>query len=375
MSRRTETIKLKPASPGTERWLTVHRFGAPGARPKAYLQASLHADELPGGLVAHHLVGLLDRAAVTGEIIIVPAANPVGLSQHTLNYHIGRYDGASGENFNRAYPDITDTVIGRVDGRLGADPDANDATIRAAMAEAVAELEPRRELDSLRFALMRLAADADIVLDLHCDSESELYVYLGEDLWPAAADLPAELGAVATLLAIDSGGGSFDEAFSVPWWKLKRHFDDQVPIPAGCLAATIELRGSADVSDALAERDAAALYRFLQRRALVAGEPGPVPALAHPATPLTACDIVRAPVAGIVAFRRQLGETVAAGDVIAEIVDQTADPADARTPVRCRTAGRLFTRARNRWARPGKTIAKVAGTEPLPDRTGNLLED
>ena len=375
MARRTETIALTPASPGTERSLTVFRFGAPGARPKAYLQASLHANELPGGLAAHHLIALLDRAEVTGEVVVVPAANPVGLAQFVLRGHIGRYDGASGENFNRAYPAIAETVIERVDGRLGPDAAANGRLIQAAMAEAAAGLAPQRELDSLRFALIRLAADADVVLDMHCDSEAELYLYVGEDLWPDAADLAAELGAVATLLAIDSGGNSFDEAFSLPWWKLKQRFGDEFPIPLGCLSATIELRGAGDVSDTLAERDAAALFRFLQRRGFVAGDPGQAPALVHPATPLAGCDVVRAPVPGIVIYRRDLGAIVRAGEVIAEIVDQTADPAAARTPVRSRVDGRLFTRAKHRWAWPGKTIAKVAGAEPLPDRGDYLLED
>lgn len=375
MAQRIETIALTPASPGTERSLTVFRFGTPGARPKAYVQASLHADELPGGLAAHHLIGLLDKAEVEGEIIVVPAANPVGLGQYVLRGHLGRYDGASGENFNRAYPDITDPVIEAVDGRLGPDGEANDRLIRAAMAEAAAGLVPRRELDSLRFALIGLAADADVVLDLHCDSEAELYLYVGEDLWPDAADLSAELGAVATLLAIDSGGNSFDEAFSLPWWKLKQRFGDAFPIPAGCLSTTVELRGTGDVSDDLAARDAAALFRFLQRRGFVAGDPGPVPELAHPATPLTGCDVVRAPVPGIVVYRRDLGASVAAGEVIAEIVDQTADPTAARTPVHSRVDGRLFTRAKGRWAWPGKVIAKVAGAEPLPERGDYLLED
>jgi hypothetical protein len=60
----------------------AHRYGKPGARPKAYLQASLHADEIPGMLAAHHLIGLLDdadkRGEIKGEIIVVPVANPVG---------------------------------------------------------------------------------------------------------------------------------------------------------------------------------------------------------------------------------------------------------------------------------------------------------
>ena len=49
---------------------------------RAYIQASLHADELPGMILAHHLIKMLDSADKLGliskEIIIVPFANPIG---------------------------------------------------------------------------------------------------------------------------------------------------------------------------------------------------------------------------------------------------------------------------------------------------------
>ena len=41
-------IPLLSPAPGTERHIIARRYGEPGARPKAYLQASVHADELPG---------------------------------------------------------------------------------------------------------------------------------------------------------------------------------------------------------------------------------------------------------------------------------------------------------------------------------------
>ncbi|MBS1221081.1 MAG: succinylglutamate desuccinylase/aspartoacylase family protein, partial [Proteobacteria bacterium] len=52
----TSSIELPSPAPGTEQTLRVHRYGAPGARPKAYFQAALHADEIPGLLVAQHLL-------------------------------------------------------------------------------------------------------------------------------------------------------------------------------------------------------------------------------------------------------------------------------------------------------------------------------
>ena len=98
---------LSPA-PGTQRELVSLHYGQAGGQ-KAYIQASLHGDELPGMLVAHHLRLQLDALEAAGqigsEIVLVPMANPIGLSQFLLHAHLGRFELMSGENFNRHYPD------------------------------------------------------------------------------------------------------------------------------------------------------------------------------------------------------------------------------------------------------------------------------
>jgi predicted deacylase len=79
-----------------QRQLTHFHFGEPGRGEKIYLQAGLHADEIPGMLVLHYLKRLLNqaerRAELRGEIILVPVANPPGLAQVVLNGGIGRFD-------------------------------------------------------------------------------------------------------------------------------------------------------------------------------------------------------------------------------------------------------------------------------------------
>ena len=62
MVKTVSRIPLLAPAPGTARTLVAHRYGEVGARPKAYLQAALHADEVPGMLVLHHLSRLLDAA-------------------------------------------------------------------------------------------------------------------------------------------------------------------------------------------------------------------------------------------------------------------------------------------------------------------------
>lgn len=381
MARRTERLRLHGSAPGTRREVLVQRYGTPGARPKAYLQASLHADETPALLVAHHLRRRLDAAeadgAITGEVILVPYANPIGLDQFVWGRHQGRYEAAGGGNFNRDWPDLAAWLdADDLEGRLGETPEGNVAAIRAAFAEALAAAAPRSELDSLRLILARMAADADLVLDLHCDDEALMHLFILPQHWPAAEALAAELGARAVLTAEDSGGGSFDEALSTPWLRLAERFPAH-PIPPACLSATVELRGMGDVDDALAADDADALFRVLQRHGMVAGDPGPAPAAACTATRLDACDTIRAPAHGVLSYAAALGATVAKGDVIAWLIDPAAeDPEAARRAIRTETDGFVLSRRDRRYVQPGMTVAKVVGREPLPSRQGTaLLED
>ena len=367
-------------SPGTERYLQVLRFGAPQARPKAYLQASIHADELPAMLTLNHLVERLTSATQTqnvlGEIVVVPVANPIGLSQHLQGRAMGRFDLAGGGNFNRHYPDLDVSGDAELVAKLGEDENLNAAMIRGAMRAKLAGMQPATEVDCLRHALLSLAVDADIALDLHCDSEAVLHLYLGPASWPSAADLSAQIGSHATLLAAVSGGHPFDEALGGPWWAMAESCVGK-PIPAACLSATVELRGRADVSETQAAADADNLYRFLQRRGVVAGDPGPLPKAKCNASPLAGVDMIRSPVAGIVAYTKEPGDRVRAGEVVAVVVDpMNQDFGAARTQLQSRCDGVLYGRSADRLARPGKVVCKIAGASPLPDRLpGALLTD
>jgi len=63
------TIALPSPAAGTTRSLNYLRFGQQGKGPKAYIQASLHADELPGMLVAHHLRSALAELEQQGQLL------------------------------------------------------------------------------------------------------------------------------------------------------------------------------------------------------------------------------------------------------------------------------------------------------------------
>ncbi len=376
-TRATETYRLPAASMANTRSLKILRYGARADGPKAYIQAGLHADEAPGFLVMHHLIRALDRidarGDISGEIVLVPVANPIGVSQWRDDWLQGRFNFSDGINFNRRYPDLAATVAGRVQDRLGDDADTNIRLIREACGRALDAIRPEDETAHLKHKLMKTAHDADIVLDLHCDHQAIMHVYIGASLWPAARDLSAWMGASATLLADDSGVTPFDEACSRIWWKLAKRFPAH-PVPPACLAATVELRGLADLSHEMAAEDADNIIRFMIGRGLIRGAVADPPALPNTATPLSAVEHIKSPVPGVVVFSKQPGDSILAGDVVAEVINPLPSKTAERThPVRAAADGFLFARSADRFARPGRILAKIAGRKPLKNKGANLL--
>ncbi|HJQ58165.1 MAG TPA: succinylglutamate desuccinylase/aspartoacylase family protein [Vineibacter sp.] len=376
---RIDRFALPAPAPGSERHLMVHRFGTPGARPKVWLQAALHADELPGVLVLHHLLASLAVAerdgAIRGEIAIAPFANPIGLAQHVGGHLVGRFalDGAG--NFNRGFVDLRQPLAEAVKDRLGDDAAANVALVRAEIRRLLDEQAVLEESETLKLILLRQAADADIALDLHCDQQAALHLYLMPHHAAAFADLAARLGAAAVLTATDSGDVPFDEALTGPWWRLAETWLDRPIPPDACLAATVELRGERDIDDATASGDAAALIAWLQVRGAIAGTPPDPPASSCTPTPLEGVDVVKVPCTGLWLPSVEPGALVAPGDVVGAVVDLTAAPGAARAELRTRVAGVLFARCIPTLVRSGDRVAKIAGRDKLPDRKGKLLGD
>lgn len=189
ISRTTRRIDLKPSAVGISSYILVHEYiPSPSSTSKsnqltAYIQTSLHADEIPGLLVTQKLINILDEAAALGQIKqkiqVVSFANPLGLSQFVLGSHIGRFSLDSGVNFNRDWPDVSTSVIKRIAGKLKEnDSDYNVNLIRKSILESVVEEGSSVKLDQvLKRELYKMAACADVFLDLHCDSGDHFHLY------------------------------------------------------------------------------------------------------------------------------------------------------------------------------------------------------
>jgi predicted deacylase len=357
---RSETVDVSEIiipgdTPGIEWRLPVIRFkGSDPAAPKVYIQAALHANELPGTALAHFLCGKLRQAEsegrIAGDITLVPQANPIGAAQSHFGELQGRFDLGSRTNFNRDFPLIS---------------------VRDRM-ELVGGLDNYPATDRLKRELIHMALGADLVLDLHCDDESLQYAYIDEAFWPEAADLAAALDMEAVLLS-DGESSAFEEAVSFAW-KYEVPGERKAKLP-GKLSVTVELRGRRDVYPGMAEKDAEGLLQFLIGRGVVNGESAGSTIFSGPAVPLDNVEIVRAPQGGMVLFYRNIGERVSEGELLATIVSRpgfTEGDIDIRAP----QDGLLLTRTSDRLVRRRGDLTKIAADRPSKAaRKAGTLED
>jgi len=343
-------------TPGVEFRLPVVTFtGTDAAAPKTYMQAALHAEELPGVAALHFLIPMLEAAEKRGDILgaitVVPKANPIGASQYVNGANEGRFDLGSRTNFNRDYPlisgDERETLLDDLDEMLAT--------------------------EQLKHQLLHMASGADLMLDLHCDDESQLYAYLHEVWWPESTDLAESMGLEAVLLS-DGKSSAFEDAVTHAW----QHgpLGSRKAWHEGRISLTMEFRGLADVDPVLGRMDAEGLYAFLQRRGVIAGEPIRKETFDGAVAGLDYVQMVNAPVTGMVLFEREYGETVEKGDHLATIVTTPGD-ATGDVVVTAPTGGTIVTRITKRFVRRTENLMKIASSElsQAKRKKGGALED
>jgi len=212
-------------------------------------------------------------------------------------------------------------------------------------------------------------------IHFYCDDESLLYIYSVPQQKESMQSLANYTGAVATLLAEDGGGNSFDEVWPAIWINLAKTCPDKA-IPHAVKSCTLEYRGQPDTFDALNSQDAENLFGYFQSEGLIGGEAGAQPEQAPEATDLRATEIVRAEQAGLLAYCVELGEQVEKGQKIADLIHLDGEQAFVeRTPVLAGTSGIILSRNTNKYVWRGAGITKIVGIDILESRDGFLLED
>ena len=331
----------------------VFRFeGSDKAAPSAYLQAALHAGELPGVVAIDALMPMIAKAEaegrIKGSITIVPSANPIGRAQYHFGEHQGRFHLGTRTNFNRGFP-----LLAAPDTSLL--PDTRHGTVD----------------QQLKSRLLQLSIGHDIVLDLHCDDEGLAYLYVHSSLWPEMADCAAAMGVDAVVLWSEDTDGTFEGASIMPY--------QSVPADVAKLdrrvATTVEYRGILDVDAALAGSDAEGLYRLLVARGVIADPAVPAPGrFTGVVAPLENIEMMPAPRAGAVLYDVKPGDRVAKGARLATIVHAPGE-AGGRTEVFAPQDGIILTRRSRRIIRAGEDLLKLVGDKKSADARSGTLED
>ena len=371
--------KLVGDTPGRSTELNYFRIGSEDAAKKVYLHAALHADEQPGILVLHHLLKLLREADAAGDLnarfVLFPMVNPLGMGDIEFGQHQGRYSRSTGVNHNRDWPVLFDAVGEGLAEKLGNDAAENVQLVRAALREWAESLPLVSAQDQWRHCVVSEACDADYVFDLHCDDDSLLHIFSIPQLADNMQQLADWTGAAATMLAEDSGGGSFDEVWPAIWLRLAEECGEK-PVPLSVVSCTLEYRGQGDTFDDLNRQDAHNLYGYFQEQGLIGGAPLDQKGEARAGTDLRATEYLRAPQAGLLAYRVELGDWVEKGDCIAELIALDGDGAFVdRMPLLAGTSGQVISRKITKYVWAGANVSKIVGSEILETRSGSLLSD
>jgi len=317
-------VTLEADTPGQNFSLRVFRFRGSGDGPAVYLQAALHAHEMPGMVALDRLIPRLEAAEsdgrLAGNVTVVPHANPVGLAQALFGETLGRFDLNGRLNFNRSFP-----------------------------TEAADKLSGKPAAERLKAILLSFAVKSDVMLDIHCDDEGPVYLYVSERQLDEGRRLARSMQAAVILTDAGDEPVSFDLAVAARWAGERRASDTR-------FAATIELRGMMDVTPALADRDAAGLYRYLVDIGTVIDR---LPAI-FPADPISgdvdAAHLITTPVPGALLFDVAIGDWVTEGQRLAVVLSEAGA---AHHEVLSPFEGLVMTRRDRRVVRRGDDVIKV----------------
>lgn len=268
--------------------LSLQAFRIRGEKPgpHIHIQASVHGAEVQGNAVIYELLSFFSKTSFRGSLTFIPMANPIGLSHKVGTYTQGRYNPQSGQNYNRNYFDITNQD------KEVCEFDLEDFTKRH---EPLLEEKNFEDLSliykqyiikcldqvkahfssyglnedlKLNLTLQKIAATADIVLDLHTGPVATRYLYAGEYTKNKVVDFPFP----HTLTIPNEFDGAMDEATFMPWVSLSEYLKKIGLIgsfPFNFEAYTVELGSEEVISFKEAKKDVARILTLLAKRGVI----------------------------------------------------------------------------------------------------------
>ena len=309
---------------GRNMQVPIYRFKGKQQGPKVYIQSSIHGAEVQGNVVIYHLLQWLKRLPIRGEIILVPNCNPVGTNIKAGEYTLGRFDPVNGTNWNRGYHYDRDSVL-TFARTVSAEESIESIKNRFRQ---VLQNGLRRKQDTdwglglanqLNLRLQSLAADADIVLDLHNGPVSTRHIYV-----PEYAEASARFFNIPhTIFIPNVFAGALDEATFCPWWTLSesllkkhnREFD------FGVEAFTVEMGSQEVVNFEEGEEDAQGILSYLSHKSVLIDSDIQPKTMLRYATKLKDYKTLFTQTGGIVEYCASPGKSIRQGECLAKVLN------------------------------------------------------
>lgn len=83
-------------------YITKYEIDSEKSGKVVYIQGGIHGGEITLNII-RTIYNYIKKNIVSGKVIFVPFANPIGWSQTAYTYTIGKFSNKTGEDFNRTY--------------------------------------------------------------------------------------------------------------------------------------------------------------------------------------------------------------------------------------------------------------------------------
>lgn len=371
-----QTHHLLALASGDQSSCQVFSINGQKKGPKVHIQANVHGAEVQGNLVLVELLNFFQDYPLKGQMTLIPMANPLSLNNHQGGHTQGRFDGQSGENWNRQYIDVIKTCPHEGPGSL-VDFVKNHRHLKSlALKEAFKDwllqaLEnyqhnlTSRHIPLLKIMplfLQQMASKADIVLDLHTGPVACDYLYACHSMKERAL----KMSFPHTLLIPDEFAGAMDEACFMPWAHLERECQLQgLLFKSDFDAFTVELGSEENIHQDLGKIQAARLLHYLAFKDCLDHEHAQkfmplekIKPTKQYSTTLSHYKRYFAPSGGLVQYLVKPGQAFEKGETLAQVLNFRQYP-DLFTPLKAVTSGILINHHTSASVRQGQAIVQV----------------
>ena len=270
-------IPVKKLSTGQELSINVIEISSKKPGPIVYFQSSVHGAEVQGNLVIFKLIEFFKENEFSGKVIFVPNANPYGSLQKSGPYTQGRFNPVTGNNYNRNYTDLFSIpeFADRLELFIEQDYQCHQLKekFKRLIKDSIDQLiEQKRSYGLnedfyLNILLQKIAAEADICLDLHTGPVACEYLYSNSSqknevskMFPFefVLDIPEEFA------------GAMDEAFFINYTHVNKLLSRKGAPLLQCSSYTVELGSEELISTIEANKYLNKILFFLTKKGLLA---------------------------------------------------------------------------------------------------------